>query len=287
MHGSIIEVKDLTFYYPHAVKAALNNITFSIKEGEFVGITGPTGAGKSTLSLCLNGVIPHYQQGSMGGQVLLQGKPIKDIGSSELARTVGSVFEDPEGQIVSLTVEEEIAFGLGNLGVPRHEMVARIDETLDMVGIHGLKHRNTDALSGGQKQRVAIAAVLAMLPKIIVLDEPTSELDPLGTEEIFRTLAKLNKKYNITVVLIEQKMDQLARYLDRLIVVNEGSIVADSHPRDVFAKDKLLTEIGVQIPQIFEFALTYLEGNSQKPQDIPLSVEEGYNFVEKILKTGR
>lgn len=281
MSKEIITVKDLTFYYPEASAAALQILNFSIRKGEFVGITGPTGAGKSTLSLCFNGVIPHFQVGRMGGMVVLDEVPVAQIPPPELARKVGSVFQDPEAQIVSMSVEEEIAFGMENLGFPRTEMMARITRALEMAGIPNLRHRSTTALSGGQKQRVVIAAVLAMMPEVLVLDEPTSELDPLGTEEIFKILCQLNKEYGITVILIEQKTDQLAGYLDRLLVLNQGMLLADGRPAEVLARREVV-ELGVKIPQVTEFAMLY----DLPLVEAPITLAEGINFVRRVAGGG-
>lgn len=279
MAAEIITVKDLTFYYPDAPEAALQNINLTVCRGEFVGITGPTGAGKSTLSLCFNGIIPHFQVGRMGGTVLLSDTPLAAISAPELARKIGSVFQDPEAQIVSMSVEEEIAFGMENLGFSRAEMETSISRALDMAGISHLRHRSTTALSGGQKQRVVIAAVLAMMPEVLVLDEPTSELDPLGTEEIFKTLYQLNKEHGITVVLIEQKTDQLAGYLDRLLVLNQGVLLADGRPAEVFARRDVV-ELGVKIPQVTEFALLY----NRHFAAVPVTLAEGVDFIRSIAK---
>lgn len=282
MSTDIITVKDLTFYYPGASEAALQNINLSVRKGEFVGITGPAGAGKSTLSLCFNGVIPHFQVGRMGGAVYLDGAPLAQIPAPELARRVGSVFQDPEAQIVSMSVEEEIAFGMENLGFARDEMAERITRSLEMTGITGLRHRSTAALSGGQKQRVVIAAVLAMMPEVLVLDEPTSELDPLGTEEIFKILHRLNKEHGITVILIEQKTDQLAGYLDRLLVLNKGNLTADGRPAEVLARRDVI-ELGVKIPQVTELAMLF----NLPLAEAPVTLAEGIEFIRQAAGGGR
>lgn len=281
MGEALIKVDDITFYYPDSAGPALESVSLTINQGEFVGITGPAGAGKTTLSYCLNGIIPHYQTGRIGGRVYLQGVPLGDIPGPQLAATVGSVFQDPEAQITSLSVEEEIAFGLENLGFSRQKMQQLIPEALSAAGISRLRERSTSSLSGGQKQRVVIAAVLAMRPKVLVLDEPTSELDPLGTREIFDTLYALNREHGITIILIEQKIDQLAGYLDRLIVLNKGRLAADGEPREVLAKREIL-ELGIKIPQVAEFALLH----SKNLKKVPLTLLEGMEFVQKTYGKG-
>lgn len=277
MSATLIEVQNLSFIYPGAEKPALHNISFHVRQGEFVGVTGPTGAGKSTLSLCFNGIIPHYQPGHVAGQVTIDGGPVAEMQEGELARKVGSVFQDPEAQIVSMTVEEEIAFGMENLGFTRDLMMERIDEVLNLVGIAHLRHSSTAALSGGQKQRVVIAAVLAARPNILVLDEPASELDPLGTEELFGTLADLNKVHGITIILIEQRVDQLAAYLDRLLVLDRGRLIADGRPGEVLARSEVVA-LGVKIPQVTEFALLF----GGKLKEVPITLEQGAAFINKM-----
>lgn len=281
MAEALLEIQNLTFMYPGSEKPALNNINLKINAGEFIGITGPTGAGKSTLSLCFNGIIPHFQPGRFSGRTYLEGRPIAEMSNRELAEMVGSVFQDPEAQIVSLTVEEEIAFGMENLGFPRELMEERIDEALEITGIKPLRYRSTVSLSGGQKQRLVIAAVLAMRPQIIVLDEPTSELDPVGAEEVFRTLRKLNQEYGTTIILIEQRIDQLAGFLDRLLVLNSGKVIADGHPRTVLANREVISS-GVKLPQVTEFALLY----DNKISEVPVTLEQGIDYVRGLSKVG-
>lgn len=277
----LIEVRDLTFLYPGSDIPALDNINLTVNKGEFIGITGPAGAGKSTLSLCFNGVIPHFQRGKMAGQVFLKGCPVSEIFGEELASTVGNVFQDPETQIVSMNVEEEIAFGMENLGFDKQLMLERIDEVLKMTGIESLRYSSTTALSGGQKQRVVIAAALAMMPEILVLDEPASELDPVGTEELFSILSKLNKSRGITIIVIEQRIDQLAGYLDRLLVLDRGKLVADGHPCEVLAKPEIIS-LGVKIPQVSEFALLF----GGDFTEVPITLEQGIKFIQTLLRDG-
>ena len=279
--AELIEVRNLTFYYRDAKKPALDNINLTIKRGEFVGVSGPTGAGKSTLTYCLNGVIPHYQGGKIGGGVYLQGIPLGEISAPQLAAKVGSVFQDPEAQIVAMSVEEEVVFGLENLNYPRLEMEERIAEALEMVGITHLRNRPTNCLSGGQKQRVVIAAVLAMRPEVLVLDEPTSELDPQGTEEIYEILYQLNRRHGITIVLVEQKVDQSAGYLDRLIVMNCGKVLADGDPREVLAR-RAVSELGIRMPQVSEFALL----SNKELKRVPITLVEGLEFIRKTCGKG-
>lgn len=277
---ALLDIQNLIFYYPHSEHPALSEVGFSVEEGEFIGICGPAGAGKTTLSLCLNGIIPHAQAGRMAGGVSLQGISLKEYTLPTLAGTIGSVFQDPETQMVALTVEEEIAFGLENAGAPPELIRERIEEAMDAVGIRHLQERSLSSLSGGQKQRVALASILAMRPKILILDEPTSELDPLGSREFIDLLARLHKTQGITIILFEQKVDQLAPYLDRLLVLREGKIAADGKPARVLA-DPGIFGWGIRIPQVAEFAHLLAREGRLRLTEVPLTVEEGLSLIQK------
>jgi len=278
----MISVKDLTFCYEGSERAAIKNINLEIQQGEFVGITGPVGAGKSTLTLCLSGVIPHFQAGEYFGKVMVDGKDTVENNCAELAYSVGSVFQDPETQIVSSSVEDEIAFGLENLNIAPNEIDARIIESLEMVGIPHLRHSPTSQLSGGQKQRVAVASAISLRPKVLVLDEPTSELDPKGSKDIFDTLKKLNLEYGITIIIVEQKMQLLTEYCSRLIVMNDGGIVLDGPVREVISKQCILQDLGVNCSPIAR--LTYmLKNRGLYHGEYPVDVEEAFLIVSKVL----
>ncbi|MEN6327253.1 MAG: ATP-binding cassette domain-containing protein [Syntrophomonas sp.] len=279
MSNAMITVENLTFFYPGVSDPALNNINLSVKRGEFIGITGPAGAGKSTLSLSFSGIIPHFEPGKVGGTVYLENIPITKIEPSQLARRIGSVFQDPEAQLVCMSVEEEIAFGMENLGFSREDIGKRIASSLQMAGITELRYSSTAELSGGQKQRVVLASVLAMMPDVLVLDEPTSELDPMGTETVFKILSQINRDYGITVILVEQKIDQLAGYLDRLLVLNEGKLIADGKPSQVLARPDVV-QLGVKLPQVAEFALLC---NNQL-NEVPVTIEQGLDYVKNLLE---
>jgi energy-coupling factor transport system ATP-binding protein len=277
----LLEIENLSFSYPHSSRQALKDISFSVAKGEFIGITGPTGAGKTTLACCLNGIIPHFHGGKLQGQIRIQGESIFNRSVAQISRLVGSVFQDPEAQIISTDVEQELAFGPENLGFPPQEIERRISEAMNLAGITELRHRPTINLSGGEKQRVAIAAALAMLPEILLLDEPTSELDPVGTEMIFQVLGKLNKEHGITILMIEQKTEQLAAYANRLLVLNGGTVAMEGEPWQVFAMQKELEEIGVRIPQVTQLA-GMLGGRDR--YSMPLTVEQCRIFIERMLR---
>ncbi len=272
---SVISVDQLTFNYPGADQNALNNVSFQVKAGEFVGITGPAGAGKSTLVLCLNGIIPHFQDGTFQGRVLIDGKDTFEISCADISRKVGSVFQDPESQIVAPTVENEIAFGLENFGIEPVIIEDRIEEALNFIGISYLRDRSTTELSGGQKQRVAIAAAIALRPEILVLDEPTSELDPIGTMEVFEVLKQLNEEYGMTIIIIEQKINILMEYIKRLLILNNGSLVSDRSPRAIISEPGILTEVGLKAPPVSELAYL-LKEKGLYHEELPLTVDEAY-----------
>lgn len=245
---AIIEIRNLSYTYPGASKPSVNDVSLKIEKGEFALITGPSGCGKTTLCRCFNGLVPHFYQGELKGQVTVAGKDISNSQTFDLAKHVGLVFQNPENQLFALSVEKDVAFGLENLGVPREEMRKRVDWALNLCGIYALRERSPHEVSGGQQQRVAIASVLAMQPEIIVLDEPTSFLDPLSAEKIFEVIYELNKKQGITVILVEHRLDLTAKYTDHLIVMDEGKIHLEGKPRDILYSDETKL-IGVGIPK--------------------------------------
>lgn len=277
----IIQVEDLTFTYPSASTPALNNVSFRVRPGEFVGITGPTGAGKSTLCQCLNGLIPHHTGGELSGVVAVCGMDAPTFSPAQLARVVGSVFQDPDGQLICETVEEEIVFGMENMGFTREEMETRLQQVLEMVGLGDCRYRRTKTLSGGQKQRLAIAAALAMEPKILVLDEPTSELDPQGTRSVYAALRFLNRERGITVLIVDHKVEVMAEYVNSLIVMQDGEIVLAGDTRDVLNRD--LVRFGVDSPAVSRLALA-LKARGIGADPFPITTEEGKSLME-VLRT--
>ena len=247
----IVEVRDLWYTYPNASSPALKGINLTINSGEFIMLTGPSGCGKTTFCRCLNGLIPHFYNGNMAGHVSVAGLQVRDHPTTELAKHVGLIFQTPDNQIFALTVEKDVAFGLENLGVKKEEMIRSIDWAMDMTGIGGLRQRATHELSGGQKQRLAIASILAMRPSVVVLDEPTSFLDPVGAEKIFEVLRTLNEEHGMTVILIEHRVDLAARYVERVIVFDDGEIIDDGPTCEVFGYEESRLA-GVGIPKIIQ-----------------------------------
>ncbi len=248
--AAAVEVRGLTFSYAASEQPALRDVSLRVNEGEFVAVEGPTGAGKTTLCLALNGIIPHATPGRFRGDVLIHGVNTKGAKVAELARRVGIVYQDPESQLFGLTVEEDIAFGLENLGIERDEMHERVRWALHAVDLVGLESRAPSALSGGQKQRLAIASVLAMRPSVIVLDEPTAELDPMGKESILVVVRRLCEEFGLTVVLVEHESDFIAQYADRLMLLVDGAIVADESPRRTYTRVPWLRSLDVRLPQV-------------------------------------
>lgn len=281
---SIIETKDLTYTYPGGKFPSIKNISMEIRKGEFVLITGPSGCGKTTLCRCFNGLIPNFYQGEIKGEIIVTGlNPLKKQ-THEMAKNVGLVFQNPENQLFALSVEKDVAFGLENIGMRREEIRQRVDWALKQVEIYDLRERSPHEISGGQQQRVAIASVLAMQPKLIVLDEPTSFLDPLSAEKIFSIIYEMNKKLGITVVLVEHRLDLTAKYASRIIIMDQGKICLDGKPRKILNTQETRL-LGVGIPKATLLYQELLEDKIALSNEIPLCSEELANFLKEQLKT--
>jgi len=285
---NIVKIQDLSFRYKRGTEPTLTNIDFGVRPGDFVGITGPAGAGKTTLLSCINGIIPHYHGGDLQGRVVVDGIEVANSSFRELASHVGTVFEDPDFQMVSITVEEEVAFGPENMGVPREEIEVRIQDALCKTRIEELRERAISTLSGGQKQRVAISAVLSMLPRVLLLDEPTSELDPIGTDEVFAALRELNRSAGITIVIVSQKMEKLVENADRILLLSQGQILADAPPREICLQHQLLEDTGIRVPEAAQFAISLLTrlGHPVRPELVPLNTEEAVPLLRRIVTGG-
>ena len=245
---ALIEVTNLKYRYPHTENLALDGIDFKVEKGQFIGIAGENKAGKSTLCQAFAGLVPTMFRGAYGGKLLIDGAEAAKTPIAELCQKVGLVFQNPFNQLSGAkdTVFEEIAFGLQNLGIPREEIFKRVEENLKLLDIEEYRDRNPFDLSGGQTQRVAIASILAMEPQVIVLDEPTSQLDPQGSEEVFRVVEKLAKT-GITIIMVEQKMEKLASYCDKILLLHKGKQIAYDTPERIFSRDDL-EELGVKPP---------------------------------------
>lgn len=271
----VLRAESLSFRYPEAEGFALENINLQVRQGEFLGITGASGAGKTTLCSALCGAIPHLILGEMRGRVLISDKDTSQTPIAELTKEVGVVLADPEAQLFSLSVFADVTFGPENLRLPREEIIRRAEWALNVVGMYEFKDRPSGSLSGGQKQRVAIACTLAMGSNIIVLDEPTSELDPIGTEEVFTVLKQLNDS-GVTVVVAEQKVEELAKVIHRLVYIQSGRILFDLPSRDFFLAtrdDYLQGKADVFMPQVTQLAHE-LYRSGVPLNSIPITIEE-------------
>jgi len=282
---AVIETKNLTYTYPGGTKPSITDISIKIEKGEFVLITGPSGCGKTTLCRCFNGLIPHFYQGELKGEISVVELKVTEHPTYEMAAHVGLVFQNPENQLFALSVEKDVAFGLENLGVSREEMRKRVDWALNLTGMYDLRERSPYEVSGGQQQRVAIAAVLAMQPEVIVLDEPTSFLDPLSARKIFEVIYELNKKLGITVVLVEHRLDLTAKYADRIIIMDEGKVAADGETRKVLTTEEVRL-IGVGIPKATLLYQMLRKDGIKLDNAVPLSSDEMANLLREAFKTG-
>ncbi|MDP4162114.1 MAG: ATP-binding cassette domain-containing protein [Bacillota bacterium] len=243
-----IIVENLKYKYPLTESLALDNLSFEVEQGEFIGIIGANASGKSTLCQSIVGLVPHFYKGAYGGTVIVDGLKVMDHAVSDIALKVGIVFQNPFNQVTGskLTVLEEIAFGLENIGVPQTEMLERIETVLELLNIAPYRERHPFDLSGGQMQRMAIASIIAMKPNIIVLDEPTSQLDPEGAEEVFQAIHRLSEQ-GITVIMVEHKMEKIAHYCNRVMLLQKGKMIDFDTPEKIFSRDDLET-YGVTAP---------------------------------------
>ena len=284
--NSIIEVKDVTFTYSGAQRHALERVSLAVAEGEFVGIIGPSGAGKSTLAGVMSGAVPHHFAGELYGACLVDGKDTCEVTLTDVSRLVGSVLQDIDAQFVASNVRDELLFGLENFGVAHDEIPARMQQALETVGIEDLRDREIATLSGGQKQKVAIAAILALRPRVLVLDEPTAALDPASSTLVFETLCEVNRSAGITVVVIEQKVALLSGYCSRVVVLDQGKLVFDDAPRKVFSHGERLREIGVDSPRVARVSNSLATAGLCEPGELALSVDEAAALVARIVGEG-
>ncbi|MDU5960061.1 MAG: ABC transporter ATP-binding protein [Finegoldia magna] len=277
----MIELKNVSFKYELQEEKTIKNLDLYVKQGEFVGIIGKNGSGKTTLCNIIRGIIPDFVQGTITGSISIDNKNINDIERGEMSELVGFVFQNPFSQIsgIKKTVFEEIAYGLENLGVPREEIRQRVTEVIKLLKIEDLQDKNPNELSGGQSQRVAIASIIVMNPKVLIFDEPTSQLDPLGTEEIFDIL-KLLKSQNKTIILVEHKIDLIAEYADRVVVMDDGEIIFNGETHEVLSNDKI-EQHNVSMPIVSKLAYKL---NEEKPgffKNIPITLDECKKELEE------
>ncbi len=281
--SAIVDLRDITYTYEGEATPVINAVSLRVEPGEFVLILGPSGCGKSTLLNVLNGTIPHTLRGELSGHAVVCGKSVPDV---------GMVFQDPEAQIINTRVRDEVCFGLENLCRPVEEIMARQAEALAYVGLPDAGDLSIFDMSGGQKQRISIAAVLAARPRLLVLDEPTANLDPAGMAEVFAVLHRLNREFNTTIVMVEHRVDELADRVSRVIMMDRGAVVFDGKPRAAFARrreghseEAETIATSAWFPQVSEFALELATaaGIAVAPEVMPLNVTEAIAFAEGVM----
>ena len=275
MAESIISITDLHFRYKKAVQPVFAGLNLTVRAGERLAILGPSESGKSTLALCLQGLIPRLIKGEMQGRVEVAGADTRNARPRELAGRVGLLFQDFEAQLFCTRVDQEVAFGPENLGLPRDEIRRRVARGLDLVGLASLTARDPATLSGGQRQLLALAAVLALQPQLLVLDEPTSDLDPLRVEELLQTLDRLAREQGLTLILLGQDL-RLARNCSRLALLHQGQVLADGAPAQVLRQVDLFRQLGLQVPELP--GLFHDLGQ----QDLPLTLEEAVGQARSL-----
>lgn len=280
-----IRVEHLKYRYPLTEELALKDLSFTMRPGEFIGIIGENGAGKSTLCQALVGIVPNFYKGAYGGRVYIDNMEVRSRSVSEICRKVGIVFQNPFNQVTGskLTVYEEVAFGLENMGVPRLEMIGRVDEALRLLGIYQYRDHNPFDLSGGQMQRMAVASIFAMKPEVIVLDEPTSQLDPQGSEEVFRAVQNLSRQ-GITVIMVEHKMEKIAAYSDRVMLLNRGKLIAFDTPQKIFSRDDL-ESYGVNVPAFTRICRS-LGIRNPETGCYPVTLKEAEGMLDRFREGG-
>jgi energy-coupling factor transporter ATP-binding protein EcfA2 len=278
---AIVNLQNVTYKYPLTETPVLQGINLQINEGEFVAVIGPNGAGKSTLCYTLAGFVPHFFKGELTGTVEIAGVDLHKSTLSEWVLNVGLAFQNPFNQIsgAKYTVFEEIAFGLENIGVPRGEMKARVEKALDLTGITDLADRSPYSLSGGQQQRVALTSILVMEPKVLVLDEPTSQMDPIGTREVFGVIRTMAER-GMTVVLAEHKVEWIAAFADRIIALKNGQVLLDGEPGDVLTSP-LLEQAGFGISRYTSTARKAKELGLWKKTQLPITLDEAVEGFKK------
>lgn len=279
--GAAVEVKDLYVQYARAKDLALKGLSFTVEEGEFLAIVGPANAGKSTLCRCLSGLIPHSYEVGISGSVTVCGLDVRKSDVATISKHLRYVFEEPASQFIGMSVEEEVSFALETLGITRAEMEERVAWALEVTRMTPYRYKSPTELSGGQMQRVAIASALASRPKVLVLDEPTAELDPIGKAEVFEVIARLSRETSLTIVLVDQHSDQIVQFADRVMLMIDGQRDREGPPREFFADVKYLQGKGVGIPQVV--AMGYLLCEEVAPVPLPFCLDEAQTLVEDLL----
>jgi len=282
--SSVIEVRNLRYTYTGSEDLVLKGIDLTVKKGEIIGVMGPTGAGKTTLCLALSGLAPHSIGGKVEGDVVIAGMKTTEHEYGDVASKIGIVFQDPETQLFGMEVHEDVALRLMNMGVPENEIDEKVRSALHMVRLDHFEKRFPYTLSGGEKQRVAIAGALAADPEILILDEPTSELDPIGKREVFDAVNELSRSRQTTIVVVDHNSDELVRIADRILVMKEGKVVSEGDVKDVLSR---IGELGVRIPDTVQLGNLLKQHSQWKEYDYPATVDAAYETLSGILKKNR
>lgn len=281
--GKAVEIRNLRWQYNSAEEpVALKEVSLDLEEGEFIGVCGPNESGKTTLVSAIKGLIPHKLNGIYTGEVLLFGKDIRKMSLREIAQMVGFVFADPEQQFTSMSVEEELAFAMENVGLSVSEIRSRIEWVCKIAMIGELLDKSPYDVSGGQKQRIAIASALALQPRILILDEPTSMLDPFGKDSVFEICHRMKEELNMTIIMVEHVIDRLARLSDKLVLIHEGEIKKFAPPQEFFQDVKTLQRAGLNVPEPM-ILLDRLRDKGLYKGDIKISLEESIEAVRALL----
>ena len=283
MSNVIIEVKNYSWQYINTSEPALRNINLTIAEGDFIGVIGPNGSGKTTLAYSLDGLIPGQYNGIKQGEVFVFGKEVEQYAKGDLQSSVGVVFSDPEAQFTAMTVEDELVFGMENLGMSIPEIRERLEWVTDLVNLKPLLMKPPYEISGGQKQRVALAAVLAMTPKIMILDEPTSMLDPVSRKRVFEVLEKLKKEHRNTIIVIEHSLENLIPLADRMVLLSNGELILEDETPRFFQNMPLLLEKSVYPPGALLFFYELMVAGYSNHQ-LPLTLDEAEKKLKDLIK---
>jgi len=274
----IITVENFSYIYPNTKVKALDSVSFSVEENDFLGIVGCNKAGKSTLCTALVGVIPYTIGGQWEGTIHVDGKDLEDSKGTAAASVIGIVFQEAESQFTQETVEDEIAFAMCNFGYSRELMEQRIREAADACGVLSLLDRSSFRLSGGQQQRVAIACMLALQPRVIILDESTSQLDPIGRDEVFGLVKKLHETGS-TIIMVDHNIEKIAQYASKLMIIHKGKVVEYGDVRSVFQKKDILDGYKIRIPQVTEAAISL--GLTLEDGTAPIKLSEAVEMFQK------
>jgi len=282
MSNPIIELKNFSFRYEGSEELVLKNVTMTSNEGEFVGIVGCNRAGKSTLCKCLVGILPFVMGGQWDGEIVVDGKSMNETKGENISDTIGIVFQDAESQFTQPTVEDELAFAMCNFGFEKSLIRERILYAAEACGLMELLDRSPFRLSGGQQQRLAVACILALQPRVLILDESTSQLDPVGRDDIFRLVGELNK-LGKTVIMVDHNIEKIAECVNKVLVLHEGDLVAYDAPSKVFCQKELLNENSVRIPQVTDAALA-MKDQLNIQGDMPVYLEEAIPVFQAVAE---